>query len=111
MIIWSGWGILVVLVAGIGMALGAAVAGALGLAKNPFLTLALGLLLASLCTYGLTALLGRRKERVLLDPQTGEQVVLRYRDSLFFVPVRIWTWIFLVLGAIAAGAGLLALVR
>jgi hypothetical protein len=38
---------------------------------------------------------GRRR---LVDPETGEEVYIGGNDSLFFIPVRHWTWLLVVLG-------------
>ena len=61
------------------------------------LALALAFLVAGAGTYGFAQLLARRADRVLIDPATNERVILR-RDSLFSIPVRFWTWIFIALG-------------
>lgn len=98
MLIWSGWGILVALFAMAGL-----VGGALLDQADPMLKgygVPLGAVLAAALTFGLASWLGRDAGRVLVDPATGQQVVLRRRDSLFFIPVRIWTYIFLGMGAI-----------
>lgn len=93
MIIWKGWGILVIIVGIAGMALGGALAGALGLPCP----VAFGAIVAALANWGLCKLLYRKPPRVLVDPTSGNQVLLRPSHSLFFIPAYAWTWIFLVL--------------
>ncbi len=98
MIVWSGWGVLVALFAVAAVMVGALVERAVpglkgyGMVAAPFL--------AALLTFGLAKGLSRKGDRVLLDPQTGQQVVLRRGDSLFFIPVRAWTYIFLAMGSV-----------
>jgi hypothetical protein len=107
-IIWHGWGIVVV---GIGL-LAALAAGALGEAMNVDNAGTTALLGASLIPAGiLTWFVGKRMnrggDRTLLDPATGEQVVLRNRHSLFFIPVEWWGPIMIVGGAVLLITGLL----
>ena len=45
--------------------------------------------------------------RVLVDPATGEQVVLKQGHSMFFIPLEWWGPIFAVLGVLFAIASLL----
>ena len=100
MIIWSGWGILVFVIAVIGLIVGFAVV------PSESWAFAAGALVAAAGNFGFTQLLDRRKERTLIDPQSNQQVILRHGDSLFFIPVRYWTWIFLGLGAVMAANAL-----
>lgn len=43
-------------------------------------------------------LLKRRQGRVLIDPQTGAEVVVGREHTFFFIPVEYWAPIILVLG-------------
>lgn len=38
--------------------------------------------------------------RRLLDPETGEEVLVHGNDSLFFIPMRHWTWLLVILGGV-----------
>ncbi len=100
MIVWSGWGFLVIVAAIIGLFVGIAIF------HEGWWAIAVGILLAAAANFGLSHLLDRRKERVLIDPATNRQVVLRNRDSLFFIPVRYWSAIYLALGLILIGVAL-----
>jgi hypothetical protein len=92
MIVWTGWGFVVAFIAIVGIVVGR------GISPNSFtLALALAFLVAGAGTYGLARLLASRGDRVLIDPATNQRVIVR-RDSLFSIPVRFWTWIFLALG-------------
>lgn len=103
MIIWSGWGGLVALIAAAALVGGAFLDKALKGFGLPLAALA-----AAALTYALARWLAKDDGRVLVDPKTGEQVVLRRGDSLFFIPVRIWTYIFAVMGVTMLLSALLA---
>jgi len=96
MIVWTGWGFVVAFIAIIGVVVGLSVS-----MGHEVLGLALGMLVAAAGTYGFARLLGRRPDRLLIDPATNERVILRRGDSLFFVPVRFWTWIFVAFSMLA----------
>ncbi|MGE3242454.1 MAG: hypothetical protein AB7G28_20285 [Pirellulales bacterium] len=65
----------------------------------------IGMLIAAALTYGFHRLLLREKERVLIDKQTGQEIVLPADHSLFFVPVKLWPVIFVAIGLIFAIVG------
>ncbi len=44
-----------------------------------------------------------RKARLLIDPKTGEKVVLRYSHSFFYIPMMWWGPILALFGAVALG--------
>lgn len=105
MLIWSGWGILVVPVTllvggGVTVLLGALL-NAAGLDRMVGLALAAGLLAAAAANWWVGRWLNGRPGRVLLDPATGQQVVLRRRHSLFFIPAHWWAVPLAVAAAIA----------
>jgi hypothetical protein len=95
MIIWNGAGIMVLIVAVIFWAIGLAVGGD----KHGMLGGGIGLLISSVALW----YLGRNmnnpiNDRVLIDPKTGQQVVVAERHSLMFIPVEWWS-IIVALGA------------
>lgn len=101
-IIWSGWGILVIVFGAIGVfgsilgieALGPAI-GLVGDLKNK-----IGLSLPGLIAAGLNYLFvaWRERGRIITNDVTGERIVLNNGPgSLFFIPMRYWTWILLAL--------------
>src|SRR4051794_26989266 len=95
MVIWSGWGILVVPIALICAVAGSAIPGPEVLQTGVFAVL------AATATWVFSHLLDRRPKRLLVDLATGERVVLRQNDSLFFIPVRFWPYLILMIGAAA----------
>jgi hypothetical protein len=62
--------------------------------------LAISLFFSSAVCWLLGVDLDRREARVLLDPITGEQVVLKQSNTLFFIPMRWWGPI-LAIGSVA----------
>ncbi len=119
MVIFSGWGILVVpitlLVGGAVTALLVALLDAAGLERLGGFAVGAGLLAAAGATWWAGRWLNGGTGRVLLDPATGQHVVLRRSHSLFFVPMQWWAvplafagaFILLasVLGPVPAGTG------
>jgi hypothetical protein len=90
MIIWKGLGILVPIVAILGIVAGVAVGGAIG---QPGLGAGIGFALAALANWGLWKMIYPKTPQVLTDPATGRQIVMNPGHSLFFIPAPAWTWI------------------
>lgn len=102
MIVWRGWGILVVFIAGAAVALVQVLGNALlgeAAARYGDRLPALGLLLAAPPIWLLGRRLNGRGARTLVDQETGEQVVVRPNHSLFFVKMEYWA-VTLALGAV-----------
>jgi hypothetical protein len=106
MLIWSGRGYLVaVFVFGLSLLANLATNALTGDGAYwdshqwPF---AVSLLVSGLACWYAGWLTGDRKVRRLIDPETGEQVILRGSDSLFFVPMKWW-------GPMLAGIGVAVL--
>lgn len=89
MIIWKGFGILVPLIAIFGMVGGTVLASVFGFAE---MGLGLGLGLAAIGNWFIWKAINSQPGKVLVDPQTGQQVILKPTHSLFFIPARFWTW-------------------
>lgn len=103
-IIWRGWGILVVPLTAVSLLAGIGVDLAFrhfGLAEH----IAIGLgMIAAAVTAGLSIwfsakALSRGPQRRLVDEETGQRfVVKRSAGSLFFIPMRFWAFILAVPG-------------
>ena len=95
MIIWSGWGILVLVFAVVGLFIGIPLGSVI--THDPDMAMAVSVVCAGL-TMGLGSFLFARQMekgtgRVFIDEQTGQRVVVgRSAGSLFFVPVRYWAY-------------------
>ncbi len=106
MIIWSGWGILVLVFAVVGLVIGIPLGDAV--TSDPDMAMAISIICAGL-TMGLGSFLFARQMekgtgRVFIDEQTGQRVVVgRSAGSLFFVPVRYWAYAGPVLAIVFAG--------
>ena len=101
MLIWRGWGFLALIipvVLGIlseqacEMWLGD---GASGWSSQP------GIGAGLLIVWFLGRHLNTKPDKILIDPETGEQVALRKDHSLFWIPMQYWAFIWLVWLALA----------
>ena len=109
MIIWNGLGFLVVLIAAAALVLTEFVSETITdddqFYQQHGWVILIGLLLAAAMTFGLDRLLRRQKERVMIDKETGQELVLRRKHSLFFIPVKWWPAVFTLLGLAFALGG------
>jgi hypothetical protein len=107
MIIWSGWGIVVVLIGAIGLLVGVSAGStfAAWLPHGPAQSLGVmvGGLLASSGIYFFAKWRESGEGRVFIDEASGQRIEVRpSAGSLFFIPTRYWTWIVLALSALFA---------
>ena len=104
MLIWSGLGILVPVIMGVCMLLTQLLVGAALHDEKYYGTHAWPILVAMTTTASLVWLLNKRLSRQpgkrLVDPATGKDVLLQPRHSLFFVPLRYWPPLILVIGVV-----------
>ncbi|MRX06376.1 hypothetical protein GJ697_00845 [Pseudoduganella sp. FT25W] len=103
MIVWRGYGILVLVFTVIGYALGKVGAEQIWgtpLAPNYRQGAELaGMLLAAAIVYGLHRLIeARQAPRAFVDKATGEEIIVKPRHDLFFIPLKIWPYILALLG-------------
>ncbi|MGE5516172.1 MAG: hypothetical protein ACM31D_10165 [Bacteroidota bacterium] len=103
MVIWQGLGILipfvVVLMTQGLVALAEKLGGPGAYNANPLWGVA-AMGLSALVVTALGIYLRRRGARVVVDKETGQELVLRSRHTLFFIPMEYWGAI-LVVGGIA----------
>lgn len=95
MIIWQGWGLLVAVIT-FASSLVFEIGTESYFADDTYYQthawpLTTALLAAAVANWAAAQLLERRGGRVLIDPQTGETVVIGGRHTLFFVPMRYWS--------------------
>ena len=99
MIVWTGFGFLVVVFAGVGIALGAAL-GATGLPEG--VAIGSGLLLGAIGNwFAGRALNDPARGREMIDAKTGQRILLRSSHTLFWIPMQ-WFSVLMVLGGIGA---------
>lgn len=110
MIIWSGWGVLVVVTFVGGMICGVMLTGLAASISPAILSFGpgLGLLFAALFNFLIGKLLYRGNDQILVDPRTGASYSRRPNHSLFFIPFRFFTWVFLVIGLVVFAMGFAA---
>jgi hypothetical protein len=110
MLIWKGWGILVVGIALAALFAGDIVARLLGAGTAPgesvgtgeTIAMGVALALAAIPTWYLGKRLNRNAVRKLVDPNTGAEVTLNQGHDLFFVPIQWWAPVMVVLGLLMA---------
>jgi hypothetical protein len=108
LLFWSrGYGILVGIVAAVGYILAELFTQLITHDINyyafHFWPMFMAALLAAALAYGMAKLLERcDKLQIVIDDGTGEEINLVRGDALFFLPVRYWPYIILVLGTILA---------
>lgn len=111
MLVWQGWGILVVgiplVLIVITSAIWTALFGGTSANDNATLILGIALLVSAPIIYLLGKRLDARPGRTMIDKETGKEVVLRGAHTLFFVRLRYWAWISVILGAVLLVVGLL----
>ena len=105
MVIWSGWGILVVVFAALGMFVGLGLGSVLP--ADETLQQIIGWLLGGAAGGAATWFFARWREskpgRVFIDEQSGQRFEVRpSAGSLFFIPTRYWAFILPGLGVVAA---------
>jgi hypothetical protein len=105
MIIWSGMGFLVVLIGIAGGIAGVFLGTVLG---HPGAGLGAGGGIAAALNFGLCRLLYSKTPRILVDPTSGRQVLIKPSHSLFFIPMPIWTWLMLAGGVMLMVVGVAA---
>lgn len=105
-LIWSGWGILVLVFFIVGGLIGIPIAGLfpqegdIGVAVMAIT----GGLVAGLGSFFLARKIESGEARAFIDEQTGQRIVVRKSaGSLFFIPTRYWAYVAPVVG-IALGA-------
>src|SRR5262245_41332068 len=107
MIIWSGWGFLVAVIAfaclfGANYIVNSAMQDDTYYQTNGWPKL-VAFVVAAIITWPVGRLINRKRaERELIDPDTRERVILTSGGghSLFFIPMEYWAVIFLVLGVV-----------
>lgn len=106
--IWSGFGFLVVVIVfGFSLAVNLAADAWLGAGyyaehKWPF---AVGLLLSAVACWFIGLALQRRGSRVVIDKATGREFELRRNHRFFFIPIHIWGIVLAVAGLVVPGVG------
>ena len=103
LLIWKGWGFVVLVIAVVFLAIGLGIGGALHAATSVTNALAaIALVPAGAVCWFVGKRLNSKPPRILVDPKTGGQVVLRRESTLFFVAVELWGPILAAIGVLVA---------
>ncbi len=105
LVIWSGLGFLTVVIV---ILIGAPVTALVGMALKAFglgryvgLAFVIGLLAAAGVNWGVGRWLNNKPGRQLIDPATGNTVILRQKHRLFFIAMEWWSVPLVAFAAIA----------
>ncbi|MET7241866.1 hypothetical protein ABZT49_00710 [Methylobacterium sp. EM32] len=102
MIIWSGWGMLSALIAAAGLVGSVLLDPALARIGIPTPTgVVLVWIVAAAFNWWLGTRLNNRPGRELVDPRTGQIVILRRRHTLFWIPMQYYSVLMVLLGALS----------
>lgn len=104
--IWSGWGILVVLYGLAGLFVGTVIGQAAHLKSGQLIAIGICEILAGVALWFTGVRLNGQPARQLVDPKTGQNVVLRRRNTLFWIPMQYWTPVLMLIGVIVIVNGL-----
>jgi hypothetical protein len=103
MIIWSGWGFLTAFIAFLGFIGG----GLLTQALPQQYAVPVGLFIAAAVNFAFAGWVDDpSRGREMIDVKTGQRVILRQGASLFFIPVRYWTYIIAIAALFLLAAAL-----
>jgi hypothetical protein len=102
MIIWNGWGVLTILFAVIGMVTGGAIGAAAGALIGGIGGGAIAAFLNHVVAKAVTT------SKVVIDPATQQEILLKKSSSLFFIPMKWFTPIFAVTGVLIGFSGMQA---
>jgi hypothetical protein len=103
MLIWRGWGILVVVVAFVcyhaaRLTANHFLGSPLPNTERPVVTL-IGMLLAAVFVYALNVAIERsNRPQIVVDKTTGQEIALISKHDLFFIPIKFWPYILGALG-------------
>jgi hypothetical protein len=104
MIIWSGFGFLVAIIGFGSLVLTEVITKSSFHDETYYQTHGWPKLVAFWVAAALVYLVGlwldRQPGRAMIDKATGQEVVLKRKHALFFIPVRYWPYIFLGLGVV-----------
>jgi hypothetical protein len=104
-VIWRGWGILVIPIAALAFFLATAIKQEAGI-QSPALSGVVYVLSSGLAALGIWLFAQKIESqpgRVLIDKNTGREFEVRKNaGSLFFIPTRYWSYIVVAIGALVA---------
>lgn len=106
LLIWQGFGFLVVIIPLFVTLIGSLLGGVLG-ASN-LIVFPLTLLASAMAVFYFGKQLNSRPGKILIDPETQQTVELRKRHTLFWIPMQYWAFPLGVLGFVMLLGNLVA---
>jgi len=100
MIVWKGWGVLALLIPLLFSLLAGSAFDAIygeNLYKNSEWAMPLSLSLSSVLLYFVGIKLNNKPGKILIDPETNEQIELKTIHSMFWVPIQYWAFIIIAI--------------
>ena len=109
MIIWTGFGFLVAIIGFAALVLTELISESIAgneqfYQQNSWLIL-VGMTVAAILTFGLHKILSLKKPKIVIDKKSGEEIEIRGSHSLFFIQVKWWPIVFIILGFVFMFAG------
>lgn len=104
MIIWSGNALIGVLLAVVGTFIGFS-AGEAFFEENSLLKMVVGIWGGVLFFVIYAHTLGKAQSETLIDPSTGASKTFHHRHTIFFIPVRIWSYLGVVFAVFSTVVG------
>ena len=104
--VWTRWGILVVLYGLAALVVGTVIGNASGLAERRLVAIGICEILAGIALWFTGVRMNRDVDRRLLDPKTGQEVVVRRRHTLFWIPMQYWAPVLALIGLIVLFNGI-----
>ena len=106
MLIWTGWGwlvpVIVFVVSLLTQVTSQEVTGQDQIYQEQPWLFAMSTLVSGGIVWFLAKYFDKKKGRVVIDKETGQEIMLRSSDALFFVPLRFWAFILPVIGIVYA---------
>ncbi|HEY8738953.1 MAG TPA: hypothetical protein VIO62_18160 [Candidatus Dormibacteraeota bacterium] len=98
--IWRGWGILVALYALAAVVVGTVVRNAVGGGIRAGVAIGVCEVLAGVAVWFTGIRLNGEADKALVDPNTGKEVRVRRRHTLFWIPMQYWAPVLAIVGVI-----------
>jgi len=96
MIVWKGWGLLALIIPLFFSLLAGSVFDAIygeSFYKNSEWAMPMILSLSSVLLYFMGIKLNNKPGRILIDPENNEQIELKTRHTMFWIPIQYWAFI------------------
>ena len=102
MIFWSGYGIVVALIGFFTLIMtefiSEYIADDRSFYQENSWVIFIGMIISAVITYGFNKLLQKEKSKIVIDKVTGEEFELRKSHSLFFINIKYWPILYILIG-------------